>query len=81
MPRYSVNVVRGGGEIAPVPIVDDAVSAVFGLALERAQHLVVHGCPFGDRIAPRCVEIRDECDGLLISIAIDESLRPADRSL
>lgn len=76
MPRYSVNVVRGGGEIAPVPVIDDAFRAVFGLALERAQHLVVHGCPFGDRIAPRRVEIRDERDDLVVSIAIDESLRP-----
>jgi hypothetical protein len=72
---YSIRVVRGGGEIRRVEVDDQQLEAVCRQALKKAQDLATHGCPFGDALPPRFVEIHDEQDQLLLRIAIDASLR------
>jgi hypothetical protein len=76
MPSYTITVVRGGGQLHPVIIRDPGLFAVCEQALAKAQDLAVNGCPFGDSIPPRQVEVRNGEGVLVLCVAIDESLKP-----
>jgi hypothetical protein len=76
MPGYTITVVRSDYRRVSVPIERDDLGAVVGQALDKARTLALNGCPFGDAQPPRCVEIADSLDALVLRIMVDASLIP-----
>lgn len=76
MSDHAIIVTRADGRLHPLEIKDPSFEAVCAQALRFAQNAAVQGCPLGDALPPKWVDILESDGSLFIRITVDESLRP-----
>jgi hypothetical protein len=76
MSGYAIIVTRASGQLHPVPVKESSFEKVCRQALRFAQNAANHGCPLGDALPPKWVDIVDGAGVLVIRIVVDESLKP-----
>ena len=76
MSGYAIIVTRANGQLHPVTVKEPSFEKVCRQALRFAQDAAVHGCPLGDALPPKWVDIFDETGPLIVRIVVDESLKP-----
>ena len=67
---------RADGRLRTLAVEDPGLDMVFRQALRFARNAAVDGCPLGDALPPKWVEIHDAAGRLVVRIMIDESLKP-----
>jgi hypothetical protein len=76
MSGYAIIVTRADGRLQSVVIKDPSFEMVCRQALRFAQNAAVHGCPLGDALPPKWVDIQDDDGHLVLRITVDDSLKP-----
>jgi hypothetical protein len=78
MSGYAIIVTRADGRLQPVTLKDPDFEAVCRQAFRFAQNAAIHGCPLGDALPPRWVDIRRDDGDLILRITVDAMLKPID---